>query len=818
MRVFISHSSKDKKRFCDSVANKLIEKLGKNSIVYDELTFEAGEKSIDEINRTLDYSDLYVIFLSQSAVESDWVKYELSKAKEKLSEHTLDRIYPLIIDESLNYADSRIPGWLKDYNLKPIMNPAKAARLIVERAKDINWTRHPHTREKSIIFVGRNDLVNSFETRIDDFEKPTVNTFAVSGLPNIGRKSLARHCLIKGTIKTAQYDFPQISLSYQESIEDFIYKLHDLGLTEEYDLPNLVSKTLSEKTSIAISISKEISALSEIILIKDDGCIIDYRGNIVEWFKDIVSSSDLSTQLLYIIITKYKSNFESFRTAPSVFTLNVPELSQSERNGLLRRLAYAEKLNLTRSNLEEIGEHLTGYPAQVYYAVDVIKSQGFSYLKRNYKLLSDYNEQEVSSLLEKYKDNNSILEILALISKYDAISFSMLYNILEVTPGYTEIFQSLFQESFFELEGINGEYVRLNEVIRNYVARAGIKVLGIHRRRAQFLFEELFKNDTTSWYGANDLLMAVRETVKQGKIISSEYMIPSIYLKSMSDLYADMKYEDVVGLARRALEHTENIDSRILRETRYLLCAALAKLKSKEFLEEVNKLDYDDKTFLLAFYYRQIGKADRALTRLDELLTRRPGMSKAKREKVLVLKNLQQFEEATALAKENYYLFSDNPYHIQAYFDCLINTYSKHPEDSLLYELLIKLERIQSEKAQSMYMRCNALYLAFVEEDYDAALNEIEEAVFQYPRDKKYALVVKFDIAQRFNDEEAMDSTIAQLEEEGANTNSVVICRAKLLATQGKQTEAVAYFLKNISFFTEDSKKSFCEKLMAYRN
>ena len=88
---------------------------------------------------------------------------------------------------------------------------------------------------------------------------------------------------------------------------------------------------------------------------------------------------------------------------------------------------------------------------------------------------------------------------------------------------------------------------------------------------------------------------------------------------------------------------------------------------------------------------------------LNELLSKRPEMSKAKREKVLVLKNLQQFEEATGLAKENYYLYSDNPYHIQAYFDCLINTYHNKPEDDLLLDLLEKLGRIRSEKAQSMY-------------------------------------------------------------------------------------------------------------------
>lgn len=256
MRIFISHSSKDKTRYCNEVVKKLIEKLGKDSIVYDALTFEAGEKSIDEINRTLAFTDLYVILLSQTAVESDWVKYELSKAQKKLTDRALDRVYPLIIDPTLKHSDERIPAWLKDYNLKYIARPAKAAKLIIERAKDVKWSRHPSFEYRHSLFVGRNDLVNDFEMRIDDFDKPPINTLIVSGLPNIGRKSLARHCLIKGTIIPRYYEFSQISLSYQESIEDFIVKIHDLGFTAGIELPKLPLKPWKKKSTVRSAYQK----------------------------------------------------------------------------------------------------------------------------------------------------------------------------------------------------------------------------------------------------------------------------------------------------------------------------------------------------------------------------------------------------------------------------------------------------------------------------------------------------------------------------------------------------------------------------------
>lgn len=113
MRIFISHSSKDKLRYCNTVVERLIEKLGKDSIVYDAVTFEAGEKSIDEINRTLGYTDLFVVLLSSAAVDSDWVKHELAEAYRKLNDRTLDRVLSLLINllhmQTLVYLDgSRI--------------------------------------------------------------------------------------------------------------------------------------------------------------------------------------------------------------------------------------------------------------------------------------------------------------------------------------------------------------------------------------------------------------------------------------------------------------------------------------------------------------------------------------------------------------------------------------------------------------------------------------------------------------------------------------------------------------------------------------
>ncbi|HDZ8479797.1 TPA: toll/interleukin-1 receptor domain-containing protein [Escherichia coli] len=77
IKAFLSHSSKDKEHYVRNVANW----LGKENIIYDEFTFEEGEKTLDQIMEGLGESELFVLFISNSALESEWVKKEITESK-----------------------------------------------------------------------------------------------------------------------------------------------------------------------------------------------------------------------------------------------------------------------------------------------------------------------------------------------------------------------------------------------------------------------------------------------------------------------------------------------------------------------------------------------------------------------------------------------------------------------------------------------------------------------------------------------------------------------------------------------------------------
>ena len=64
MYCFLSHSSKDKTRYVSLLA----EKFGDRAI-YDAYTFEAGMKTIEEIFKNLRRTDLFVLLISDAALE-----------------------------------------------------------------------------------------------------------------------------------------------------------------------------------------------------------------------------------------------------------------------------------------------------------------------------------------------------------------------------------------------------------------------------------------------------------------------------------------------------------------------------------------------------------------------------------------------------------------------------------------------------------------------------------------------------------------------------------------------------------------------------
>lgn len=98
IKAFISHSSDDA-----LYVDVLINLIGKNSLVVDRFCFESGERTIDEIIKSIDNSAIFIVLLSRSSLDKDWVKKELAIIKKYIDSGVLKRFKPYIIDDTISY-------------------------------------------------------------------------------------------------------------------------------------------------------------------------------------------------------------------------------------------------------------------------------------------------------------------------------------------------------------------------------------------------------------------------------------------------------------------------------------------------------------------------------------------------------------------------------------------------------------------------------------------------------------------------------------------------------------------------------------------
>ncbi|WP_208453086.1 toll/interleukin-1 receptor domain-containing protein [Burkholderia gladioli] len=81
MKAFLSHSSADKESYVSIVASR----LAVEDFVYDEVTFESGEITLNEIIRGLDETTVFCLFISDKSLDSEWVQQEVDGASIRLA-------------------------------------------------------------------------------------------------------------------------------------------------------------------------------------------------------------------------------------------------------------------------------------------------------------------------------------------------------------------------------------------------------------------------------------------------------------------------------------------------------------------------------------------------------------------------------------------------------------------------------------------------------------------------------------------------------------------------------------------------------------
>ena len=808
IKAFLSHSSKDKEHYVRNVANW----LDKDDIIYDEYTFEEGEKPLDQIIEGLDKSEIFVLFLSDNALKSEWVKKEISEAKIRLDSNQINKIFPIIIDDKIQYTDSRIPEWLREnYNLKPIKRANVAARRIHNKLREISWKKHPELKIRENYFVGRLSELDAFEERIHDFSKEKPTVLICSGFNGVGRRSLIHKGCLKTNISECSHKPSAIFLDRNVSIEDFILKLNDFGLIDfGNSLESLSDKTIDEKIGYIHQIMKVAYKSKELIYFIDDGCLVNYKRELNSWFEKAIATYKESTYPIFCIASKYKVSFPARPKNDSFFFLEITELSTVERKRFFSQLAGLYKFELSLEQFDDICNLLSGLPEQVTFAADMLREDNQTSFRDKLSILAEYNSERAATLLNKYESKESILDFIRMLSLFEVITMDFLFSIVSADEFYPVI-EELAAEHIVELIGLDGDIVRLNDIVRDYIARNRLTFSQKLSERISERVKSTIERDDLFELDSSEFIFSIKEALKEGAKVDDKFLIPSHYLRCMKDLYYNRgSLHRIIELADLILEKENNIDESAVQDIRYYLCLALAKTKNPRLLQEVQLIKGDEHHFLLGSYYRLQGRYKDALERFEKIENSKYVEARCKREIVQVYVQMEEYDKALGYAKKNYEDNRSNQFHTQAYFNCLINADEAKNNSGLLKALIHNLRAIGSEQSIEMSNIAEAIFEAKINDSETNAFDKIKDSIAAYP-DNHYPLLAACDIALKFNNSEEFELALAVLLRISGNNRisqrTLNRYRALSAALKGDEGTALALIRNDINRYPEESRQ-----------
>lgn len=836
IKCFLSHSSKDKENYVRPLFNEL-KKFGSDRIIYDEISFEEGMKTIDEINAYLNETSLFVIFLSNSSLDSSWVRNELVEAKDLFDKDKIKIIYPIIIDRNINHNDERIPEWMrKELNIQPIFQYRLAVNKIITRLRQISWQIHPRLKEREQIFVGRNDVINEIEQRLDDIDKIYPMVLVATGLPYIGRKSTLRYALVKSNVIKDFYQFIDISLDDNDGIEDFLLRIADSGL---YDLSSEERKIIFDssfdvKEKLAKNIIHSITACREKIFISDNACLIQRNGEIVDWFKNILEDLHHNeySGLLFCIKTQFKVKPHIRRELPYIFSFDVKELDVSERKGLISRYAKFQGIrdSIKNEDLSFFVDLLTGYPEQVFFAVDQIKYLGVRKAKDLSHLIQQYASDKARVIIDKYKNDKDKIEFITLLSKFEFITFNILFEIVD-EKRYMPILEELLSESICELFGKTSEYIRLNNVVKDYISRSRFGYSNSFDSSLNDYVIKFYNNYNEENFDIIGYQIAAKENLMQKMKYSSDitlpsnFILPSVILKVIKQLYdIEKNYDEVVNLSNYILSNTKNIHKNMIEYVRFIKCQSLARQrKTGEFFEEVRNIkDSPERAFLTGFLYRIQGKTTDAEKFLNQaLIEKGHDDPKVIGELIRVYMQNEEYEKAYEFSEKNYKRRTGNLINVNDYFTCLLMKDDKREKRDLLENIVSRLEIDPSDKAQEILLSMKARISLFYDNNVKESFSFIEEAERRFPK-ISYPLLTKADLAIYVKDYVKLRDAVLALEPiTGRNAQtyrSYIKYKAILLAMENKKEDSIKLIQNELSGLSETNKKRLFDKINQYEN
>lgn len=699
IKVFLSHSWKQKKFIL-----QLADLIGRDYAIVDNFEFEPARPIWDEIQKSLDYTNIFVFLASKESLESEWCQKELESARELEDQGKLI-FCAYLIDKSITVDDFKdnVKTWVKKWLVKTYTSAPLLARAITKRINEELWVRYPDALPRLRTFAGRGDEMSEIQTLLLKENLSKVRALVVSGFQNVGRKAVLRKVITSDIQKAfhPSYEPIRVSLTSNSSIDALIQQLNKIVRLYSDKKMLEISQSAASSYDAAIALLNKIAESNERIIIADDRCIVTPQGIFVDWFAELVQNSDLAPLIHFFIASRIKPKNTEVRKLGCVREYSLAPMTLEKEILLFNQYSDMVSYQPIEKEVKPFLLQLNGYPEQVLDLVDTLKDGGVIEANESINDIAHRYDDNMQKTLDLFRNNDHAMRLLIIMSHIGFASVDLLRKFYEDDDFYS-LMAEFSKYGLYENFGPGKEFIRLNTHLADFIDRNNIKLKGADEKAYKEKVKRMIQNDESDSDDLAVQLYTIREQLLDSRFsLSVQYLLPSVILQVVSELYYAENNESVVALSKRMLYERDSAHyNSIERALRYWMCLAYCKLGrtkdvEKEFFSEVNYLQGYHNAFLKGFYFRCKQKYDTALSYYNKALEQAHGIefayvAKAKHEKVIALMSLDNYYEAHTLARENYERDKTNTFHIDAYFRCHIR--SGEIDSAVIDELIAAMD------------------------------------------------------------------------------------------------------------------------------
>lgn len=637
--------------------------------------------------------------------------------------------------------DDIIPQLSDYFNIKKTIDSAE----IIRREILLCYNRFFQTiKGRYGFFVGRNKEIEQFQNLYFSEKSSRTNAMVVSGRPGVGREAYVREC-IKQSYGTDDDEPFILSMGKNGSIELFLVQLNSvLRSFSEDSFLGLLKKGRDEKVECAVSMLNDLlSNNSYLILYDDGGACIQYDRRLSDWFKSVFSHPKLKGGMHIYVISNIAVSYSQIRIDEGIAFITLYGLTMSDRKKILYKQMSEQSVAIPEEDVHFLAEKLAYSPNQLMRVVEDIKNKPINIkdLKNNIGNYLMVGDKKILPLIKSYdtEDHPEAKNILVLLSRIEYVSNKILKavfpnEIFEVEKEIDRFMADGIVERFGEmmglirLDGAIGDFIRRNKVdYEKYIQ------VDIPNRLSKIIYDSPKITEDYSAY-----LEKLKIGVKNGRYEDESFLVPSVLVNTITELYDGKDWPGVVDLCEIVLEKHPDYFDEVYKEITYWYCLALARIQDKDkFYNNVNRFFGADLHFLKGFYLR-IGKQyAKAEDEYRKALNTNPNFSRAKREMVLVLQAQHKFESALQMAEQNYEKDPENAYHIHAYFRCLVR---KRDITQVERSLLVKFKEDANGFFKTKYFidGMNFEYMRFIDHAKPKVLFQKAQELMQKYKDKPY--------------------------------------------------------------------------------